>query len=162
MELLIVVSVIGILASIAVPGMLRARQTSSEASAIGSLRAIISAQATYASVCGNGFYAPTLVNLGTAPPGGLTFLSPDLSASDPIVKSGYTIAMGGTSAPSAPESCNGLAPGATTSGYWATADPVAGAGTRFFGTNTMSTLWQHTASLAMTDEGPPGAGVPLH
>jgi prepilin-type N-terminal cleavage/methylation domain-containing protein len=162
MELLIVMSIIGILAAIAVPGMLRARQVSAEASAVGSLRAITSAQATYASVCGNGFYAPTLVNLGTAPPGGLTFLSPDLTASDPVLKSGYIITMGGTAAPSSPESCNGLAAGTTTSGYWATADPVPGAATRFFGINTLSILWQHTASLALTDAGPPAAGVPMH
>ena len=39
-ELLIVVAIIGIIAAIAVPGLLRARMAGSEASAIGSLRAI--------------------------------------------------------------------------------------------------------------------------
>ena len=45
-ELLIVVAIIGIIAAIAVPGLLRARMSGNEASAIGSLRAINSAQAS--------------------------------------------------------------------------------------------------------------------
>ena len=40
-ELLIVVAIIGIIAAIAVPGLLRARQSGNEASAIGSVRAVI-------------------------------------------------------------------------------------------------------------------------
>jgi prepilin-type N-terminal cleavage/methylation domain-containing protein len=43
-ELLIVVAIIGILAAIAVPGLFRARISSNEASAIGSTRAVVSAQ----------------------------------------------------------------------------------------------------------------------
>ena len=39
-ELLIVVAIIGIIAAIAVPGLLRARLSGNEASAIGSIRAI--------------------------------------------------------------------------------------------------------------------------
>ena len=43
-ELLIVVAIIGIIAAIAVPGLLRARMSGNEASAIGSLRAINTAR----------------------------------------------------------------------------------------------------------------------
>ena len=39
-ELLIVVAIIGIIAAAAVPGLLRARMSGNEASAIGSIRAI--------------------------------------------------------------------------------------------------------------------------
>ena len=46
-ELLIVVAIIGIIAAIAVPGLLRARMSGNEASAIGSLRAIDSSQQAY-------------------------------------------------------------------------------------------------------------------
>ena len=46
-ELLIVVAIIGIIAAIAVPGLLRARISGNEASAIGSIRAIVSAQADF-------------------------------------------------------------------------------------------------------------------
>src|SRR5262245_34581513 len=59
-ELLIVVAIIGIIAAIAVPGLLRARMSGNEASAIGSLRAINSAQSAFSSSCGGGFYAPSL------------------------------------------------------------------------------------------------------
>ena len=56
-ELLIVVAVIGIIAAIAVPGLLRARIAGNEASAIASLRVVNSAQQAYMATCGNGFYA---------------------------------------------------------------------------------------------------------
>ena len=53
-ELLIVVAIIGIIAAIAVPGLLRARMSGNEASAIGSLRAINTAQQNFSQFC-NGF-----------------------------------------------------------------------------------------------------------
>ena len=66
-ELLIVVAIIGIIAAIAVPGLLRARMSGNEASAIGSIRTIASAEATYASACGGGGYAISLVDLDVDP-----------------------------------------------------------------------------------------------
>ena len=56
-ELLIVVAIIGIIAAIAVPGLLRARMSGNEASAIGSMRAINSAESTFSSSCGGNGYA---------------------------------------------------------------------------------------------------------
>ena len=163
-ELLIVVAIIGIIAAIAVPGLLRARQSGNEASAIGSLRAINSAQSTYAASCGNGFYSTTLVNLGTPPTGGTAFLSPDLGT-DPVVKSGYTVAMGHSSgaAAGAPMTCNGLAAGAAMQGYFATATPAAGGGVRAFGTNLNATIYQSVSqtAIAMTDTTAPGTATPI-
>ena len=79
-ELLIVVAIIGIIAAIAVPGLLRARMSGNEASAIGSLRAINSSQQAFSSSCANGFYAHDLTVLGDAPVGGgAPFISPDLA-----------------------------------------------------------------------------------
>ena len=49
-ELLIVVAIIGIIAAIAVPGLLRARMSGNEASAIGSMRAINSAEWALTSI----------------------------------------------------------------------------------------------------------------
>ena len=93
-ELLIVVAIIGIIAAIAIPGLLRARMSGNEASAIGSLRAVNSAESTFAASCGSGFYAPSLVELGTPPTvaGGDGFIGPDLAA-DPATKSSYLITM---------------------------------------------------------------------
>ncbi|MBI3262891.1 MAG: prepilin-type N-terminal cleavage/methylation domain-containing protein [Acidobacteria bacterium] len=167
-ELLMVVAIIGIIAAIAVPGLLRARQSGNEAAAIGSMRAINSAQASYASSCGNGFYSPTLTNLGTGPGGTVgvnAFISPDLGTADSISKSGYTVTMGSTIgvAAAAPASCNGLAAGAVVQGYNATAAPTAGGGQRSFGTNTNGTIFAQTttAVLAMTDTTAPAGAAPI-
>ncbi len=65
-ELLLVVGLIAIISAIALPSLLRARMAGNEASAISSLRAIGTAQSTFAASCGSGFYAPTLALLGTA------------------------------------------------------------------------------------------------
>src|SRR5437867_9465605 len=86
-ELLIVVAIIGIIAAIAVPGLLRARISGNEASAIGSLRAVSSAQSTFAASCANGLYARALDALGSGPSGGSALTSPDLGASASVTKS---------------------------------------------------------------------------
>ena len=155
-ELLIVVAIIGIIAAIAVPGLLRARMSGNEASAIGSLRAINSAQSTYAASCGSGFYSPTLANLTTPPTGGVDgFIGPDLGT-DPSVKSSYTITLtSGAVAAGAPASCNGLAAGAVVGTYFAGGAPTAGGGTRFFGTNSGGTIYQSTAAVVVTQTGVP-------
>jgi prepilin-type N-terminal cleavage/methylation domain-containing protein len=56
-ELLIVVAIIGIIAAIVVPGLLRARMSGNETSAIGGLRAVASAEFSYGATCGQGAYA---------------------------------------------------------------------------------------------------------
>src|ERR1700730_16604150 len=97
-ELLIVVAIIGIIAAIAVPGLLRARMAGNEASAIGSLRAINSAQSTYSASCGRSGYAVTLVDLAKPVAAGQQgFIPPDLALT-PSVKSGYTVTMGAEAA----------------------------------------------------------------
>jgi len=162
-ELLIVVAIIGIIAAIAVPGLLRARMSGNEASAIGSLRAINSAQSIYAASCGSGFYAPSLTNLAIPPTvgGGDGFIGPDLST-DPSVKSAYSIALtGGVAAAGAPASCNGVAAGAVASTYFAGASPTPGGGVRFFGTSSSATIYQSTAAVAVTQSGAPAGATPI-
>jgi type IV pilus assembly protein PilA len=92
-ELLIVVGIIGIVAAIAVPGLLRARIAGNEASAIGSLRAVNSANLNWMTNCAFGRgYAASLAALGVPPTsGGQPFISPDLSSTGTITKSGYDI-----------------------------------------------------------------------
>ena len=150
-ELLIVVAIIGIIAAIAVPGLLRARMSGNEASAIGSLRAINSGQASYSSSCAAGGYAGSLADLVKVPTsGGQGFISPDLNANG-VVKSGYTVTLAPASTAiaigSIAATCN--APAAIPSSeYWAKADPVTlnGTGTRYFATDTRGTIFQDTAA----------------
>ena len=97
-ELLIVVAIVGVIAAIAVPSMLRARVAGNEASAIASMRAVNSAQTSYASSAARGGHAVQLATLGTACSGtSEAFLSADLAA-DPVVKSGYRFAIRSTAA----------------------------------------------------------------
>ena len=156
-ELLIVVAIIGIIAAIAVPGLLRARISGNEASAIGSLRAVSSAQSTFAASCANGMYAAALDTLGTGPSGGSAFISPDLGSAATVTKSGYTVSMAGSTATGT--ACNGAA--SLASGYHAWADPVStSTGTRFFFTNTTGTIWQSNSSIGSggSDSASPSGG----
>ena len=160
-ELLIVVAIIGIIAAIAVPGLLRARISGNEASAIGSLRAVSSAQSTFAASCANGMYAQSLVTLGSGPSGGSAFISPDLGSSATVTKSGYTVSMTGT-AQTGSTACNGAS--GLASGYRAWADPVStSTGTRYFFTNTTGTIWQSTSSIGSggSDTASPSGGTAI-
>ena len=57
-ELLIVVAIIGIIAAIAIPSLLRARVSANESATVGDIRSVISAEAAYHSA--NGGYYGTL------------------------------------------------------------------------------------------------------
>ena len=58
-ELLMVVAIIGIIAAIAIPGLLRARMSANEAATIGSVRSVVSSQKNYAASAAHGGYAPS-------------------------------------------------------------------------------------------------------
>ena len=154
-ELLLVVAIIGIIAAIAIPGLLRARISGNEASAIGSMRAVVSAQSTYASSCANGGYAQTLEDLAK-PPGGSTsgFVSPDIK-SNGILKSGYNVSVGpGTGAATvtlAANTCNASAADAVDR-YFAESHPAAvgSTGQRSFGTNHRGAIFQDSTGTTFT------------
>jgi prepilin-type N-terminal cleavage/methylation domain-containing protein len=161
-ELLIVVAIIGIISAIAIPGLVRARISGNEAWAIGSLRAISSAQGTFAASCASGRYAQGLDTLGTGPSGGSAFLSPDLAQAPSVTKSGYTVSMTGATATGATAACNGAS--ALASGFHAWADPISvTTGSRHFFTNTIGTIWQSTSSIgeAGSDTAAPSGGATL-
>src|ERR1700752_1005352 len=65
-ELLIVVAIILIIAAIAIPNLIRSRIAANEASAVGSLRTINTAEATYQSNYPQTVYTCTLSNLAGA------------------------------------------------------------------------------------------------
>src|SRR5438067_7026139 len=65
-ELLIVVAIIGIIAAIAIPNLLKSRQAANEAAAISAVRTIGTAQATFQSTRGLGKdFATNLAALNT-------------------------------------------------------------------------------------------------
>jgi type IV pilus assembly protein PilA len=161
-ELLIVVAIIGIIAAIAIPGLVRARISGNEAWAIGSLRAISSAQGTFSASCAGGRYAQALDILGTGPSGGSAFLSPDLAQAPSVNKSGYTVSLTGAAATGSTAACNGATN--LASGFHAWADPItASTGTRHFFINTTGTIWQSGSSIgaAGSDTSVPSAGTPI-
>ena len=161
-ELLIVVAIIGIIAAIAVPGLLRARMSGNETSAIGSMRAINTSQVNVSAACGQGAYAPTLPVLGTAPPGGNQgFISPDLAGAVAPQKSGYDVTMVAGGYAAGPGSCH--AGGPTIVGYYSTTDPInfGSTGNRSFATNHSGTIFFNSTAIPPTQAdielNPPGA-----
>jgi type IV pilus assembly protein PilA len=152
-ELLIVVAIIGIIAAIAIPGLLRARQSGNEASAIGSVRAISSAQATFAASCGGGGFATTLAALAAAPTaGGAPFISPDLATANVAPgKSGYLVnnVAGGALVLAAAATCNTTA--ASNTDFLGTATPitVGTTGTRSFGIDGRGTIYQDNSGVIL-------------
>jgi type IV pilus assembly protein PilA len=164
-ELLIVVAIIGIIAAVAIPGLLRARWAADEASAVGSLRSIFTGQASYSATCGRGYFAPTLTELGRAPegaPASQGFVSPDLAGAATVRKSNYSVTMGGAGIDLAPRTCTGLEPGSATGGYWATATPIGVTGVRYFAVNTIGAIWQHSEGFgAVGEHSSPAVGKPI-
>jgi prepilin-type N-terminal cleavage/methylation domain-containing protein len=151
-ELLIVVAIIGIIAAIAVPGLLRARQSGNEASAIGSVRAINSGEANFASTCGQGGYATSNITLFTAPPNGQPFISPDLQAANAAPgKSGYLVIVAANGSALdmqvAAAACNGANP--TRAMFHVAADPISRGqtGTRSFASDQTGTIYFANAAV---------------
>ena len=157
-ELLIVVAIIGIIAAIAIPGLLRARMAGNEASAIGSIRSISSAEAAFSSAGTGTPYSASLARLaGGCAAGSQGFISPDLGT-DPALKSGYTVTLGpGAGSVGQGQGCDANAPG--ISAYYSTAIPttVGTSGQRSFGANTSSTIRVDVSGALLAE----GAGVVL-
>ncbi len=127
-ELLIVVAIIGIIAAIAIPSLLRARISANETATIGDIRTVISAQAAYHSANG-GFYSSTLTclvaPLGTGcipnyPANGPTFVDSAIASGQ--AKSGYNRSMQAGQVPGSVPSATGAN---STGSYAYTAVPVA-------------------------------------
>lgn len=148
-ELLIVVAVIAIIAAIAIPGLVRARESGNEASAIGSVRSLTSGQAAFAASCGGGGYAQTLNALAAPPAGGVPFISPDLTAG---AKSGYTIANSGSgnTVLLAANTCNAIADSMSVFLVTATPISVGSTGHRSFGSDERGTIYQDYSGAVLT------------
>jgi hypothetical protein len=163
-DMLFVVALVGLLASLAIPGLMRARGAAQASSAIGTLRVVNSGELSFAITCGLGFYAPDLPTLRVPPPGSAEpFLNDEMTAGPTFVKSGYNFSLAGTALAGAPASCNGLGVGQASPGYALVADPLDPATAKYFGTNSDGVTYQHTATLSLTmpESGAPPAGAPI-
>lgn len=155
-ELLVVVLLVGIVGAIAVVSLARARQSGNEASALGSMRAVIGAQAAYASSCGGGGYAQSNADLAKAPAGSQAFIPPDLEKADlpATAKSGYTVDVNDSADPDnrdvqpAAESCNGSATNSRAM-FHVAADPISrgGTGTRSFASDRRGTIYYSSTGV---------------
>lgn len=147
-ELLIVVGIVGVLAAIATGTMMNARVAGNEASAIASMRAVISAEIAYNDL--NRGYAVNLSVLASRCPGSsLPFLSDDLNVNG-VTKSGYIFSVvAGAGSVAGPNDCNGVG---TETQFYATARPtsVPTTGRRGFASN-QSTIWQDTTGVPPTE-----------
>jgi type IV pilus assembly protein PilA len=161
------IAVISLVAALAIPGLLRARISGNETSAIGSLRSINAAEATYASACAGGAYAVTLQDLARPPKGGGEgFVSPDLGMNG-VMRSGYRFSVlrdeaeGVTEIGSAAATCNGST-AAPSSSYFASAEPTAPgtSGSRYFATDARGTVFQSDRPIANPIR-PSGMVVPI-
>lgn len=122
-ELLIVVAIILVIAAIAVPSYLKARIQANESAAVGSLRTLNVAQASYFSAYPSVGFATTLTALGGTscnPPGPTSGCIVDTALAAGS-RSGYSFTLGGAS-------------GTPNEAYQITLDPTSPGytGTRYF------------------------------
>ena len=146
-ELLIVVAIILIIAAIAIPNLLRSRIAANQASSVGSMRTINTAEITYASTYNSG-YSTSLADL--APPAaGAQPTSTAAGLIDSVLaggsKSGYT--FGYTA---------GTAIGGRIETYTLTASPttVGTTGTNFYFTDQSGVIRQNSTTTATASDSP--------
>jgi len=139
-ELLIVVAIIGIIAAIAIPSLLRARIAANEAGAIGDVRSVVSAQHAYAA--SNGAFYGYISCLGTPSNCGFAAATTpfiDAQIASLTTKQGYVRSFtAGNVGTGAPDS------GLMTFVYFATPSGVAQTGNRGFGGDNSGMICQTT------------------
>src|SRR4029077_2839966 len=147
-ELLIVVAIIGIIAAIAIPSLLRPRVSANEAAAIGDTRTVISAEAAYQSAA-SGFYGQVtclstpsacITNYAAAAP---TFLDATIGAGSHVLKQGYMRTFYGQAAT---QGSTGLTGALDVYCYASTPTVANKTGVRGFGGDTSGVVGQTNSS----------------
>ena len=134
LELLIVVAIILIIATIAIPSLLRSRQAANESAAVANLRTVNTAQVTYLSSSGGNFGdLPALVAAG---------LLDSTFTSGGGVKAGYTFSVA-----------------AAGSVYTATATPTSPNTGRFGYFSTPDAVVRYSTNTALAPSGQAGQAV---
>ena len=146
-ELLIVVAIILIIAAIAIPNLLRSRIAANQASAVGSLRTLNTAEITYSSTYNVGFTA-TLGYLGPAPPSG----NPNATAAGLIDS---ILAIGSKSGYSFTYSPGLTDPTGRINTYLFTAVPITNStGTNYYFTDQSGVIRQNSTTTATASDSP--------
>jgi prepilin-type N-terminal cleavage/methylation domain-containing protein len=143
-ELLIVVAIIGIIAAIAIPNLLASKRSANEGSAIGSVRSINTAEATYFTTAGENLNYGDLAALQ-----GASLIDSVLAGG---TKSGYTFTVTVT-APAAGSAAQFDVRAAPVS-----SNAVTGTGTRGFYSNEASVIYGLPGAAAGTRAVP---GTPI-
>ncbi|HEV2351729.1 MAG TPA: prepilin-type N-terminal cleavage/methylation domain-containing protein [Terriglobia bacterium] len=159
-ELLIVVSIIMIIAAIAIPDLLKSKTAANQASAVGSLRMIVSAEISYSSTYTIG-YSSTLAQLdGNAVPS--TSASAGLidSVLASGVKSGYNIYYVPCVVPAVPNDgtlAAGPCGGPPITAFQVSANPSGGKGFgNYFFTDPSAVIRQNATAPAGPTDSPVG------
>jgi len=148
-ELLIVIGIILIIAAIAIPDLLRSRVSANQASAVGSMHSISTAEVNYSSTYGTG-YSPDLASLD-GPPGSSSATAAGMidSILGNGVKSTYTFTYTPQATGSPP-----IYPA-----YTLTAQPTFGCGTgngNCYYTDNMGVIRYNTSVVASSTDSPIG------
>lgn len=150
-ELLIVVAIILIIAAIAIPNLIRSKMAANEASAISSMRSIVTAQIAYNTAYPSVGYASSISVLGP-PSGSACIASGDATSSNACLldnvlqtgkKSGYTFAISNTN-------------GSPVAVYQVNGDPVnpGGSGQRHFYSDASGVIRYNGTTTASSADTP--------
>jgi type IV pilus assembly protein PilA len=146
-ELLIVVAIILIIAAIAIPNLLRSRIAANQASAVGSLRTLNTAEITYSSTYNVGFTA-TLAYLAPTT-GGTNPTSTAAGLIDSVLSSGSKSGYSFTYTPGTPDSTGRI------NTYTFTAVPITSStGTNYYFTDQSGVIRQNSTSTAGATDSP--------
>lgn len=146
-ELLIVVAIILIIAAIAIPNLLSARIAANQASAVGSLRTLNTAEITYASTYNTGFTAT------------MTYLAPDPTGVTPSATAAGLIdevlASGARSGYNFSYSAGDTDSVGNVDTYAFTATPVSSnTGTNYYFTDESGVIRQNSTTTAGSTDSP--------